>query len=161
MPDSGIYGGESDFSNNYTPSNDIGNAEASQNLTYFQEYNLRVSKRKTVIAVDITVLDKICEKCQAIQETTFPFEEIFLSVASLLLGVFLNALVAGIKLDGSALSVFSYVVSPAIAVGCGVAYFFLKRTKHENAKQLTKEILEYIADIEDQCDCVEDVTAKV
>jgi hypothetical protein len=47
-----------------------------------------------------------------------------LGIASLFAGAFISAIISGIPIENSFKSIIFYILSPMIAVGCGVAFFF-------------------------------------
>jgi hypothetical protein len=69
-----------------------------------------------------------------------PIGEALLGVATLTAGGSLSAVISNVTLD-STLGIAFYVVSPMVAVGCGVAYGMLRATGIRTAKHLAQDVL--------------------
>ena len=109
-------------------------------VKYNNEVNSTIIELKTVEKIRL-----ICEKAE---EPKKPWPEILLGLSSLLAGAFLGALISGIALEMSWRSIAFYILSPSVAVGCGVAFFFMRKQNQTSAKSLADHILEYLPDVD-------------
>ena len=80
------------------------------------------------------------------KKTKFPFAEVFLGIASLLLGAFLGALIAKVPYELCFASVLSYNICPVGGIGCGVAYFFCRHNESADVVQLATQVDECVSD---------------
>lgn len=77
-----------------------------------------------------------------------PWAEMLLGLSSLFAGAFLSAIISGVALEANWRSVVFYIISPAVAAGCGVAFFFLRKQNQTTAKSLADHIVEFLPDVD-------------
>ncbi|WP_418750676.1 hypothetical protein [Frisingicoccus sp.] len=128
-------------------SEDSGNVisdENNRNLQYKDIYNIHVPKARDKIVLDIDSIEKLQKECKKIKEAKYPYAEICLGIASLLLGAFLSALISQVTYELKFLSVLFYSICPVGGIGCSVAYWFLRKNNVADAKRLAERVEEYL-----------------
>ena len=73
--------------------------ENNRNLQYKDIYNIHVPKSRDKIVLDIGSIEKLQKECKEIKQAKFPYAEVCLGVASLLLGAFLSALISQVTYE--------------------------------------------------------------
>lgn len=96
------------------------------------------------LAISKKDLQKITEICSSAGRTKLHLTDLFLGLASLFAGTSITGLISGFPYDLSFRSILSFNISPAIAVGSCVAFFFSRNAEHISAKSIADHILEYI-----------------
>lgn len=96
--------------------------------------------------IELKTVEKLRSICEEVEEPKIPWPEIALGLSSLLAGAFLSAIISGIALEVNSKSIFFYIISPSISVGCGVAFIFLRKQSQAAAKRLANHIVEYLPD---------------
>lgn len=120
--------------------------DSNGTLRFSQTYDVKVPKASGKVVLDASCVRKIKNLCSQAKTPKFPFAEVFLGIASLLLGAFLGALIAKVPYELSFASVLSYNICPIGGIGCGVAYFFCRHNESADAVQLATQIDECISD---------------
>lgn len=96
------------------------------------------------VGVRASVLKRCRTRLESIGMQCFPVHEVLLGVCTLATGGALSALVSGVQMETGRGLVF-FVVLPAVAVGCGVAYGMLRhftlQATHEIVNQILREDL--------------------
>ena len=124
--------------------------DSNGTLRYSQTYDVKVPRASGKVVLDTASVKKIRHLCTQTQKSKFPFAEVFLGVASLLLGAFLGALIAKVPYELSFVSVLSYNICPVGGIGFGVAYFFCRNNETGDTKQLATQINECLCDSDDE-----------
>ena len=96
--------------------------------------------KKEEILVDAQIIHRCRNNLEKIKNNQFTWNEILLGVAAAGVGIIASAYIADVKLD-TGKGVFSFVITPCITVGAGVAYGILKALTHISASQIAEEIL--------------------
>lgn len=104
---------------------------------------VKFEQKKESVMVDSRNIKKPHSICEDVNSQRFPWADVMLSVASLFAGTFISAIISGISLDGSVKSVVFYILSPVIAVGCGVAFFFTRRIERKASYKQVKKPHDY------------------
>ena len=130
-------------------------SEDSNELQYSQTYSVKIPKTENKVLVDVAELRKVKDICKTASNSKFSYAELFLGISTLLLGAFLSAMVSNIQYEFKIVSVFLYTICPALGLGCGVAYFFLRKKEVNDAKHLAERIVDCI-DRYDENDEVKD-----
>jgi len=128
-------------------SEDSGNVisdENNRNLQYKDTYNIHLPKARDKIVLDIDSIEKLQKECKEIKKAKYPYAELCLGLASLLLGAFLSALISQVTYELKFLSVLFYSFCPVGGVGCSVAYWFLRKSNIVDAKRLADYVEEYL-----------------
>ena len=89
-------------------------------------------------------LKRIVDLCQKTEKNSFSGAELCLGIATLFAGAAISAILAGITFEMGWRTIAFYTVSPAIAIGCFVAYFFMRKNESLSKNELAKRILEYL-----------------
>lgn len=97
------------------------------------------------VGVWANVLRRCRRRLEAISQERIQIGEALLGLATLTAGGSVSAIISGVKLD-SALGVTFYIVSPMIAVGCGVAYGMLRSAGIRTARHLAEDVLQELPD---------------
>ena len=118
--------------------------DSNGTLRFSQTYDVKVPKASGKIVLDASSVKKIKNLCAQAKNSKFPFAEVFLGVASLLLGAFLGALIAKVPYELNFASVLSYNICPVGGIGCGVAYFFCRHNESTDVVRLATQIDECI-----------------
>lgn len=100
------------------------------------------------IIIEVKSVKKINSLCQNIEEPKMPWAEVFLGLASLFAGAFISALISGIQLNSSWRSIVFYIISPVVAVGCGVAFLFLRKQGLVAAKMLAEQVVGLLPELD-------------
>lgn len=116
----------------------------NRNLQYKDIYNIHVPKSRDKIVLDIGSIEKLQKECKEIKQAKFPYAEVCLGVASLLLGAFLSALISQVTYELKFLSILFYSICPVGGIGCSVAYWFLRKNNMADAKKLADYVEEYL-----------------
>jgi len=94
-----------------------------------------------------TMLIKCRDRLSAIRDSTFPWHEMFLAIASLTIGTSLGALASDISYTRDpSLWKFLFMVLPFMGIGTGIAYFFLRKRNNEINVTTAREILQSLPD---------------
>ena len=118
-------------------------------LQYSQVYNVKIPKPAEKIALDVSSIRMIKEKCEKAKKERFSFAELLSSIASLLLGAFLSAVITGITYELSFNSILFYTICPVGGFSCGVAYLFCRKKETKDIKQFAEKIEECIPNIDE------------
>lgn len=118
--------------------------ENNRNLQYKDTYNIHVPKSRDKIVLDIGSIEKLQKECKEIKQAKFPYAEVCLGIASLLLGAFLSALISQVTYELKFLSILFYSICPVAGIGCSVAYWFLRKNNVADAKKLADYVEEYL-----------------
>ena len=113
-------------------------------MQYKDIYNIHVPKARDKIVLDIDSIEKLQKECKKIKEAKYPYAEICLGIASLLLGAFLSALISQVTYELKFLSVLFYSICPVGGIGCSVAYCVLRKNNVADAKRLAERVEEYL-----------------
>ena len=103
-----------------------------------------LEKSRDKIVLDIGSIKKLQKECNEIKQAKFPYAEVCLGVASLLLGAFLSALISQVTYEFKFLSILFYSICPVGGIGCSVAYLFLRKNNVVDAKKLVDYVEEYL-----------------
>ncbi|EHK0749052.1 hypothetical protein [Vibrio parahaemolyticus] len=96
--------------------------------------------KKEEILVDAQTIHRCRKNLQKIKDNQFTWNEILLGLAAAGVGIIASAYIADVKLD-TGKGIFSFVITPCITVGTGVAYGILKALTHVSASQIAEEVL--------------------
>lgn len=118
--------------------------DSNAELKYSQTYNVKVPKPEDKIVLDASCVKKIKEGCEEAKRVQFPYAEVFLGLASLLIGAFLSAILSKVTYEFKLLSVFFYTICPVGGVGAGVAYWFCRKRDITDIKLFAEKIEGYI-----------------
>lgn len=88
--------------------------DSNGTLRFSQTYDVKVPKASGKVVLDASCVRKIKNLCNQAKKPKFPFAEVFLGIASLLLGAFLGALIAKVPYALCFASVLSYNICPEI-----------------------------------------------
>ena len=72
-----------------------------------------------------------------------------MGLSTLLMGAFLSAIMSQVTYKFQILSVFFYTICPSLAVGCGIAYFFLRKNEIDDIKKFAEKIEYFFQNIAD------------
>lgn len=92
------------------------------------------------ILVDAQIIHRCRNNLQKIRDNQLTWNEILLGVAAAGVGIIASAYIADVKLD-TGKGIFSFVITPCITVGAGVAYGIVKNLLHISTSQIAEEIL--------------------
>lgn len=95
-------------------------------------------------AIDSRNIVKLHAICEKVSLQRFPWADVLLGIASIFAGAFISAFASGVSLEWSVRSVVFYILSPVLAVGCGVAYFFTRKIEEADVHELAEHIREYL-----------------
>lgn len=123
--------------------------DSNAELQYSQTYSVRVPKPEDKIVLDASSVRKIKEECEKAQKIQFPYAEMFLGIASLLIGAFLSAILSKVTYELKFLSIFFYTICPVGGVGAGVAYWFCRRKDSSDIKLFAEKVEEYIKNFDE------------
>lgn len=98
--------------------------------------------------IELKTVEKLRSICEKVEEPKVSWPEILLCFASLFAGAFLSAIISGIVLAVNWKSIAFYVISPALATGCGVAFFFMRKQNQTSAKSLADHIVELLPEVD-------------
>ena len=100
-----------------------------------------------IVECRATTLMRCREKLVAIRDSSFPWHEILLAIASLTIGTSLGALSSEISYTGNPiLWKFLFMLLPVIGLGTGIAYAFLRYQNTKGTAATAREILEVLPD---------------
>jgi hypothetical protein len=105
-------------------------------------------KNDFLVQVWASTLYRCRHKLLKVKQSHFPYGEVLLAVSTLFLGLIFGAWQAGIKIPDSD-GFFFYVVSPVIAVGTMVAYFFHRHISIFEPKNIVDEVLDELPNPDD------------
>lgn len=100
-------------------------------LSYEQTHNVVLPPGEKKIAINVSAIKKVRNECKLVKQSGFTLSEVWLGLASLLLGAFLSALMSDITYEWSWKSVLFYSVCPVGGVGFSVAYFFCRSNNRD------------------------------
>lgn len=123
--------------------------DTNAELQYSQTYSVRVPKPEDKIVLDASSVRKIKEECEKAQKVQFPYAELFLGMASLLIGAFFSAILSKVTYELKFLSIFFYTICPVGGVGAGVAYWFCRRKDTSDIKLFAEKIEGCIKNIDE------------
>lgn len=123
--------------------------DTNAELQYSQTYSVRVPKPEDKIVLDASSVRKIKAECEKAQKVQFPYAELFLGIASLLIGAFFSAILSKVTYELKFLSIFFYTICPVGGVGAGVAYWFCRRKDTSDIKSFAEKIEGYIRNIDE------------
>lgn len=123
--------------------------DTNAELQYSQTYSVRVPKPEDKIVLDASFVRKIKAECEKAQKVQFPYAELFLGMASLLIGAFFSAILSKVTYELKLLSIFFYNICPVGGVGAGVAYWFCRRKDTSDIKLFAEKIEGYIRNIDE------------
>lgn len=123
--------------------------DSNTELQYSQTYNVRVPKPEDKIVLDASSVKKIKAECEEAKRAQFPYAEVFLGIASLLIGAFLSAILSKVTYEFKILSIFFYTICPVGGVGSGVAYWFCRKKDTADIKLFAEKVEGYIRNIEE------------
>lgn len=123
--------------------------DSNTELQYSQTYSVRVPKPEVKIVLDASSVKKIKEECEKARKIQFPYAEVLLGIASLLIGSFLSAILSKVTYELNALSIFFYTICPVCGVGAGVAYWFCRRKDASDIKLFAEKIEGYISSFDE------------
>ena len=123
--------------------------DSNTELQISQTYSVRVPKPEDKIVLDASSVRKIKAECEKAQKVQFPYAELFLGIASLLIGAFFSAILSKITYELKFLSIFFYTICPVGGVGAGVAYWFCRRKDSSDIKLFAEKIEGYIRNIDE------------
>lgn len=118
-------------------------------LSYEQTHNVVLPPEEKKIAINVSAIKKVRKECKCAKQNSFTLSEVWLGLASLLLGAFLSALMSDIAYEWSWKSVLFYSMCPVGGVGFSVAYFFCRSNNNRNIVQFAEKIEEYILNPEE------------
>ncbi|WP_323942916.1 hypothetical protein [Aeromonas hydrophila] len=96
--------------------------------------------KKEEILVDAQIIHRCRNNLQKIKNNQFTWNEILLGIAAAGVGIVASAYIADVSLD-TGKGIFSFVITPCITVGAGVAYGIFKALTHISVSQIAEEIL--------------------
>ncbi|MDO5297783.1 MAG: hypothetical protein Q4F18_00025 [Clostridia bacterium] len=99
--------------------------------------------------MDASSVKKIKAECEEAKRAQFPYAEVFLGIASLLIGAFLSAILSKVTYEFKILSIFFYTICPVGGVGSGVAYWFCRKKDTADIKLFAEKVEGYIRNIEE------------
>ena len=118
-------------------------------LSYEQTHNVVLPPEEKKIAINVSAIKKVRNECKRAKQKSLALSEVWLGLASLLLGAFLSALMSDIAYEWSWKSVLFYSVCPVGGVAFSVAYFFCRSNNNRDIVQFAEKIEEYILDPEE------------
>lgn len=123
--------------------------DSNKALQYSQTYNVHVPKPEDKVVLNASSVKKIQGECQKAKEIKFPYAELFLGIASLLIGAFLSAIISQVPYELKPLGLIFYTICPVGGAGFGVAYCFCRKNDVDDTKKLATRIEEYIQDVDE------------
>jgi hypothetical protein len=94
-----------------------------------------------------TTLIRCRDKLSAIRDSSFPWHEILLAIASLVIGTSLGALSSEITYTNNpGLWRFLFMLLPSVGLSAGIAYFFLRHQSNKLNVATAREILQDLPD---------------
>lgn len=123
--------------------------DSNATLQYSQTYNVRVPKPEDKVVLDASSVKKIKAECEMAKKTQFPYAEVFLGIASLLIGAFLSAILSKVTYEFKLLSIFFYTICPVGGVGTGVAYWFCRKKDITDIKLFAEKVEGYIRNFDE------------
>lgn len=99
-----------------------------------------------LIQVKASEIRKIRKKLNEKDQCNFPFHEVLLGVSSITFGAFISALITGVELNFSIVSIVAYIVCPVITAGTFVAYYFNRKINNNSIEALVETILDLLVD---------------
>ena len=121
-----------------------GNIRNSGVMELRQTNVVKFDQKIESVAVDSRNIEKIYSICKDASSKRTPWTDVMLGIASLFAGAFISAIISGIPIENSFKSIIFYILSPMIAVGCGVAFFFNRKNEGSDVHDIAKHILEYL-----------------
>lgn len=100
--------------------------------------------------VSIENIKRIRELCKCAKTKSFPYGDLFLGIATLFAGAFISALTSGIAFEIGWKAIAFYTVSPAISLGCFVAYGFNRKNEALFKNEFATRILECLPDSQEE-----------
>ncbi len=87
------------------------------------------------------------EKLSTIRDSSFPWHELFLAIASLAIGTSLGAISSEITYTSNPrIWKLLFILLPFIGIGSGTAYFFIRHQSNKLNVATAKEILQELPD---------------
>ena len=121
-------------------------------LQYSQTYNVRLPKPEDKIMLNTSEIKTIKEICKEAEDERFSLSELYLGIATLLLGALISALISQVHYEYNLLSIFLYTICPTGGIGFGVAYFFSRKKDINDVKQFAKRIENCISIYDENCE---------
>jgi hypothetical protein len=121
---------------------------SERGVTMTQTYPIRQPERDAndfKIQVWASSLHRNRRRLQKIEERSFPWGEVLLSVSTFAAGAIASALTTSITLNSLSGIIF-FVILPMVAVGSFVAYLFNRTTSLSNASEIAREVLQELPD---------------
>lgn len=134
------------------PAADVKVESGKDNLTVFQNYEVKQEKSKVndaLIMVNESTLKKCIQKLEIIKDQKVTSLEILLGLATASLGGSLGALASSVKFEAKFLGIFFYLILPIIFVGFSVAYYYKRKENFNEPNKLASDILEELPDPDD------------
>ena len=113
-------------------------------LQFSQKVNIKPPKPAEKVLLDVSSVNKIKVECEKAKKIQFPYAELFLGIASLLLGAFFSALISGVNYEFNFVSILFYSICPVFGIGTGVAYFFFRKKGIVDIKEFAEKVEEHI-----------------
>jgi len=123
--------------------------DSNVELQYSQTYNVHIPKPEDKIVLDASSVRKIKAECEKAKRVKFSYAEVFLGIASLLIGAFLSAILSKVTYEFKLLSIFFYTVCPVGGVGAGVAYWFCRKKDTTDIKLFAEKVEGYIRNFDE------------
>lgn len=98
-----------------------------------------------MISIRANSLRKWRAKLGQISVINFPWAEILLAIAAIIIGATLSAIISGVELD-SIKGIFFYVVLPPIGAASFISQIFIRSSSTAKSSQIARDLIEEIPD---------------
>lgn len=109
----------------------------------FPVYQSEADQNEFLVPVRASVLASCRNKLSKVAKGKAPWHELLLALCTLALGATLGAIPADIK-PGTRNYFLYFTVFPVVAVGSGMAYFFLRRESIKEPAEIATDILNHL-----------------
>lgn len=115
---------------------------------YSQSNKIHLAGPVEQAVIDYTNVIKMKNLCNTAKKKHFPWAELFLGIASLLLGAALSAWISGVKYEFAVKPILFYTVCPMFGSASAVAWFFVRKNETAGSEKLAERFEEYLPIIE-------------
>ena len=129
--------------------NNVISKDSNNTLRYEQTHDVVLPPEEKKIAINVSAIKKVRYECECAKKNKFTYAELWLGIATMLIGAFFSALISKVPYELNILSVLFYSICPIGGVGFGVAYFFCRNNNNRDIVQFAEKIEEYILDPEE------------
>lgn len=117
---------------------------SNTNLQFSQPFNVDSPKPIDKMLIDKSSVTKVLKECSKAKKTPFPWAELLLGIATLLIGAFLSALISKFPYEIKFLSILFYTICPVVGIGCFTAYFLCRKLDGITLKSFAEKIEEQL-----------------